>query len=117
MINSCGQRLSVMSFTGEGNSKSVIDRLPQINGQEYYHYTDFNYPDFEWIGYKKSESYNKQHLGNYYEVLLNHLNILLENDLKKEAIDLFQNSILSKPELFIYSGSQGTLKELYEYWK
>ncbi len=117
MINSCGQRLSVMGFTGKGNLKSVINRLPKINGQEYFHYTDFNYPDFDWIGYKKVESYNTRHLGNYYGVLLNHLNILLENNLKDEARDLFQSSILSKPELFKFSGSQDTLNELYENWK
>jgi len=117
MINSCGQGLSVMSFTGKGNPNSLIKRLPKINGKEYYYYISFEYPDFDWIGYKKTESYNTRHLGNYYNVLLNHLSLLLENEQKEEAKALFSNSILSKPELYKFSSSQDTLIKLYEDWK
>jgi hypothetical protein len=117
MINSCGERLSVMSFTGKGNPESVIKRLPKINGKEYYYYNDFKYEDFKWVGYKKFESYNARHLGVYYGILLNHLNILLNKGLKDEAKHLFRNSILSKPDLFVFTGSRKTLEDLYSNWK
>lgn len=112
-INSFGKRLTVMNFTGKGDKKSVIDRLPKINGKEYFYYTDFNYPDFTWIGYQKVESFNERHIGNLYEMLVIHLNLLFENNLKSEAIRLFQNSILSIPEYYKYSGLEDQLNELY----
>jgi hypothetical protein len=37
IINTCGQRLSVMKFTGKGDPESVIKRLPKINGKDYYY--------------------------------------------------------------------------------
>lgn len=116
LMNSCGGRLSVMAFTGKGKQQSVIRRFPKINGQAYFNYTDFNYPDFQWVGYKKLESYNQRHLSRYFEILLNHLNVLLENGSNDEAKLLMKNSILSEPELFQYSSSQATLRELYDKW-
>ncbi|QQR87975.1 MAG: hypothetical protein IPJ76_07105 [Flavobacteriales bacterium] len=117
LMHSCGDRLSVMAFTRKGDPKSVIKRLPKVNGQPYFHYADFDYPDFQWVGHKKLESYNDRHLGSYYGMLLNHLNILLENGAKEEAERLVKNSILSQPELFQYSGSSATLQKVYETWK
>ncbi len=117
IINICGQRLSVMSFTGKGDPESAIKRLPKINGKDYYYYTNFNYPDFEWIGYKKIESYNERHLGTFYGVLLNHLEFLVKNGQKDKAIELQKNSILSNPILFKYSGNQKLLNDIYEKWK
>jgi hypothetical protein len=38
-------------------------RLPKFNGQEYYRYKHFDYPDFKWVGYEEKEWYNKRHLG------------------------------------------------------
>lgn len=117
MINSCGQRLSVMKLTGKGDPESVIKRFPKINGKDYYYYKDFNYEDFEWIGYQKLESYNKRHLGIFYGVLINHLNLLLKNGLTEKAKELYRESILSNPTLFKYSSSQKTLDDLYSTWK
>jgi hypothetical protein len=117
IVNSCGQRLSVMNFTGNGNPEKVIKKFPKFNGKEYYYYTDFNYDDFEWIGYKKVEFYNERNLNDYYTVLLNHLDILLENKFNDEALNLFSSSILSKPEYYKYSSSKSTLEKLYDKWK
>lgn len=117
IINTCGQRLSVMKFTGKGDPESVIKRLPKINGKEYYYYKDFNYEDFEWIGYKKLESYNQRQLGTFYGVLLNHLDLLLKNGETEKAKEMYKESILSNPTLFKYSGSQKTLNDIYDKWK
>jgi hypothetical protein len=117
IINTCGQRLSVMKFTGKGDPESVIKRLPKINGKEYYYYKDFNYEDFKWIGYKKLESYNQRQLGTFYGVLLNHLDLLLKNGQTEKAKEMFKESILSNPTLFKYSGSQKTLNDIYDKWK
>jgi hypothetical protein len=116
MINTCGQRLQVMAFTGKGDPGSAIKRLPKINGKEYYEFTNFSYTDFDWIGYKKIESYNKRHIGDFYIILLNHLNFILSNDNASDARRLFNNSILSKPEYFKY-GPDTALNELYAKWK
>jgi hypothetical protein len=105
IINTCGQRLSVMSFTGKGDPESAIKRLPRIDGKDYYYYKNFNYPDFDWVGYKKIESYNERHLGTFYGVLLNHLDFLVKTGQKDKAIELQKNSILSNPKLFKYSGN------------
>jgi hypothetical protein len=117
IINTCGQRLSVMKFTGKGDPESVIKRLPKINGKDYYYYKDFNYEDFEWIGYKKIESYNQRQMGTFYGVLINHLDLLLKGGQTEKAKELYRESILSNPTLFKYSASQKTLNDIYDKWK
>jgi hypothetical protein len=117
IINTCGQRLSVMKFTGKGDPESVVKRLPKIDGKDYYYYKDFHYEDFEWIGYKKLESYNQRQLGTFYGVLLNHLDLLLKNGQTEKAKELYRESILSNPTLFKYSASQKTLNDIYSKWK
>lgn len=114
MSTMCGQRLSVMNFTGRGDPESVIKRFPKFNGKDYYYYTNFNYPDFEWIGYDKTESYNGVHIGGFYEVLLNHLDFLVKKGQKDRAFELCKNSILNEPSLFKYSKSQKLLGDIYE---
>lgn len=114
LINTCGQRLSVMKFTGKGDQESVVKRFPKIDGKCYYYYKDFDYVDFNWVGYKTEESYNRRHIGNFYEVLLNHLNLLLKNKKTDEARELYRESILSKPAFFQYSDSKKILFEFYE---
>lgn len=117
VVNFCGHRLSVMRMTGKGDPQSVIKRMPKINGDFYYKYQDFNYVDFDWIRYKKIESYNERHLGNYYSVLINHMDILFENKLAKEAHMIFDNSILSRPEYFKFSGNRDRLDKNYKMMK
>lgn len=117
IVNSCGQRISIMRMTSKGDPESVIKRMPKINGSDYYKYQDFDYPDFNWIGYKKIESYNERHLGNYYILLINHIDLLFEIKMAKEAHVIFDNSILSKPDLFKYSGSEERLNKMYKMMK
>lgn len=117
ITNACGQRLSVMRFTGKGDPWSVLKRFPKINGNDYYYYGGFTYPDFQWIGYKKVESYNTVHLGNFYMLLLTHLNLLLDKGEKKQATELYEESILRNPNLFKYYARERLLWDLYEKWK
>lgn len=117
VVNSCGQRLSIMRMTDKGDPESVIKRMPKINGDYYYKYQNFDYKDFDWIGYKKIESYNERHLGNYYSVLINHMDILFENKLAKEAHVIFDNSILSRPEYFKFSKNEERLNKSYNMMK
>lgn len=114
ITNACGERLSVMAFTGQGKPMDVIQRFPKFNDKPYYYFTDFSYPDFNWIGFEKTESYNTRHLGKFYTLLLNHYGFLIKNNKPDEAEELFKNSLLSQPEFFKYSGDEQLMMEFYE---
>jgi len=117
ITKACGQRLSVMRFTGKGNPKATLDRFPKINGRDYYYFTNFEYPDFEWVGYQKKESYNERHLNSFYELLLNHIEIEISAGEIDKAKQIYRNSILSKPDLFKYSKSEKALVDLHKKWQ
>ncbi|MBT1688576.1 hypothetical protein [Dawidia soli] len=116
VVNACLQRLAVMRMTGKGDPASALQRLPKFNGQDYYFFRKFNYPDFDWIGYQKVESYNMRHIGGFYNTLLNHLELLMKLGEKNQAFALYENSILSKPEFFHYYSNESSLRDLYAKW-
>lgn len=99
------------------NSKKTLEfakKLPTFNGDKYYYYNDFDFPDFEWIGYEKVEMYKERHLNSYYNSLLAHFGAIAELKGKKNAAEIYLNSILSKQEYFKYSQFEDLLNKLYE---
>lgn len=115
LMDALGTRFRVLQMMK--NYKKLIDfasRMPKFNGKEYYYYTDFQYEDFEWIGHKKNEMFNERHIGLLYEIILAHMNAESDINGKKETLEIFQNSIMTKPEYFKYSNLESDLKKLYK---
>lgn len=50
----------------------LIEKYPKFNGQPYYQYLDFGFPDFEMVieEDKEKESYKSYYLNKYYDTLL-----------------------------------------------
>jgi hypothetical protein len=91
------------------------DKLPSFNGKPYYTYTSFDFEDFQWIGYDKSESYKETHLENLYQALNAHLSALAEKKKTDELRNLYLESVLFMPNYFKYSGKlEKDLQELYD---
>lgn len=91
-----------------------VNKLPTFNGKPYYEYTSFDFEDFEWIGYNKTESYKERHLGNLYSSLSGHFSALAEKEKKDKMRNLYFNSILFIPDYFKYSGEiEKDLQHLY----
>ncbi|MBN8651321.1 MAG: hypothetical protein J0L67_07830 [Cytophagales bacterium] len=90
-------------------------KLPTFNGKPYYEFKSFDFEDFEWIGYDKTEFYKERHLGGLYSVLNGHLAALSEKGKSVEMKNLYFNSILFTPQYFKYSGGmENDLKKLYD---
>jgi len=109
-----GARFKVLNMMK--NDKKIIEfgeKLPMFNGQPYYYYTNFDYDDFEWVGYDKSQSYNKVNLENLFEMLLIHHNATANVKSVKEAKAIYYNSILYVPKYFKFSEMEDGLKDLY----
>nr|WP_299383096.1 hypothetical protein [Allomuricauda sp.] len=114
LMDALGTRFRVLQMMK--NYKKLMDfasRMPKFNGKEYYYYTDFQYEDFEWIGHKKIEMFNERHLGLLYEIILAHMNAESTVNGKKEALQIYRNSIMTKPAYFKYSSLEPDLKKLY----
>lgn len=90
-------------------------KLPSFNGRPYFEYADFNFEDFDWIGYDKTESYKQKCLGNLYSYLGSHFEALAEKNEGEKARTLYVKSILSRPEFFKYAGKmEKDLKDIYK---
>jgi hypothetical protein len=99
------------------NNKKILDfcdKLPKFNGKAYFYYKNFDYDDFDWIGYDKTESYNERHIGNLYNTLIAHFSATAELRDKKAAQQIYFNSILHEPGYFKYTASKDNLQSLYE---
>lgn len=90
----------------------LISKAPKFNGKEYYCYSNFDYEDFVYLGFKEFENYNERYIGKLYHVLLSHLKALTESGQKQEAQKLYKESILSKSRYFKYSKYEKELKSL-----
>ncbi|WP_339663270.1 hypothetical protein [Croceibacter atlanticus] len=89
-------------------------KLPNFNGKPYYEYTSFDFEDFDWIGYDKTESYKQRHIGNIYQSVNGYFSAVAEKNDKENMRNIYFNSILSKPKYFEYSGEmEADLKEIY----
>jgi hypothetical protein len=90
-----------------------VNKLPKINGLDYYNYKDLDFEDFEWIGYDKIESYKEVHINNLYEVLISQFIAIGEKD-KKQGQEMYFNSILHEPKYFKFSKAKEDLEFVYE---
>lgn len=90
-------------------------KLPSFNGRPYFEYADFNFEDFDWIGYDKKELYKQKCLGKLYSYLGSHFEALAEKNEGEKARTLYVKSILSRPEFFKYAGKmEKDLKDIYK---
>ncbi len=99
------------------NNKKILDfcdKLPKFNGTEYFYYKNFDYNDFDWIGYDKTESYNERHIGGLYSTLIAQFIATAELRDKKDAQEIYFKSILYEPKYFKFTQSKDDLQSLYD---
>lgn len=114
LTNAFTTRFKVLQYVK--NDQKIIEfanKMPTFNGRKYFEYSDFNYDDFEWIGHKKTEMYNKRHIGGLYSALVAHLNAIGNIKGKKISQKMYWDSIMSKPQYFKFSESEVDLNKLY----
>jgi len=93
-----------------------IEKYPKFNGQPYYQYLDFSFPDFEMVieKDKDKESYKSYYLNKYYDILLSHLECLSQKKKDKEKRnDLLLGSILKEKNYYKYSKKKNILDGLF----
>lgn len=110
-----GGRFKVLQFMK--NDKKILefcDKLPTFNGKPYFYFKNFEYKDFDWIGYNKTESYNERHIGNLYNTIIAQFSAMAELGDKKAAREIYFNSILYEPKYFKLSDAEDKLQSLYD---
>ena len=93
-----------------------IEKYPKFNGQPYYQYLDFGFPDFEMkiVKDKDKESYKSYYLNKYYDTLLSHLGCLSQKKKQKEErTELLLGSILKEKNYYKYSKKIEVLESLF----
>ncbi|MBK9163757.1 MAG: hypothetical protein IPM21_07580 [Acidobacteria bacterium] len=108
-----GGRFMVLLATK--NFQRILDftkRFPKFNGKEYYTFNNFDFDDFEWIGYEKVESYNSRHLERLYVTLIAHHRAETSAGSKTIAEKIRKESILSEPKYFEYSSVPDILRSI-----
>jgi hypothetical protein len=94
------------------------DKLPTFNGKPYYEYTSFDFKDFDWIGYDKTESYKQINIGNVFQSVNAYLSVFVEKKETAKMHEIYFKSILFIPKYFEYSGvMEKGLKEIYNQLK
>jgi len=73
-----------------------------------------NIPDFDFIGYNKTESYNMRNIGNLYNTLIIHFTATSILRDKKSAQQIYFNSLLHNPMYFKYSKNEKDLQAIYD---
>ena len=97
-----------------------IKKFPKFNGQEYFKYNYFGFPDFEMqIEKDKGKESYKNYLINYfYNTLIYHHRCLNQKrKTRKEAENLALSSILKEENYYEYSKNQDYLKGLFRTMK
>jgi hypothetical protein len=89
-------------------------KLPSFNGKQYYHYKNFSYEDFKWIGHVKTELYNKRHIGDLYATLMIQFTVTATLKRYEEAQEIYLNSILHEPKYFKYTTEKESLQVAYD---
>lgn len=110
-----GSRFKVLQMMK--NNKKILDfcdKLPKFNGKEYFYYKNFDYDDFDWIGYDKTESYNERHIGGLYSTLIAQFSAIAELRDKKDAQKIYFNSIMHEQKYFKFTQSKDDLQSLYD---
>ena len=89
-------------------------KLPKINGEYYFNFTDLDVPDFTWIGYLKQESYNERHIGAYLNALFIQYAANIQTGKTLDAREIYYNSLMYKPAFFKYSKNGDLLRQIYD---
>jgi hypothetical protein len=120
-MNFCGTSIwGYMNIATPPNFKKAltyIDKFPKFNGQPYYQYIDFGFPDFEMEVEKDKgkESYKSHYINKYYDTLLSHLASLSQKKKQKEAKeDLALGSILRERNYYKYSKNKKVLESIFK---
>jgi hypothetical protein len=93
---------------------SFSRKMPQFNGKPYFYYTDLDFPDFNWSGFKSTDTYKQSHIGDLIGTLAAHFAAMANTYEKGEARELYFNSILHRPEFFKYSTQSEKLQKIYD---
>ncbi len=110
-----GSRFKVLQMMK--NNKKILefcDKLPKFNGKEYFYFKNFDYADFEWIGYDKTVAYNEWHIGGFYSTLIAQFSAFAELQDKKRMQEIYFNSILHEPKYFKFTQSKDELQSFYD---
>jgi hypothetical protein len=105
------------AFASTQKAYNLIRKYPKFNGQVYYKFHNFSFPDFQVRARNNFEdhSFKEYFIDKYFETLISHYKCLIkENAPEDEKIDILQNSILHDKELFKYSKQSATLNELFK---
>lgn len=114
LINALGVRFKVLQMLkNDDQLLKFAEKMPTINGKNYYEYTNFDFEDFDWIGYDKIESYKTRHLEGFYSILLAHFSALANKNFVTESRSIYFQSILYIPKYFEYTATKGFLNDLY----
>lgn len=99
------------------NNKMILDfcdKLPKFNGKEYFYYKNFDFDDFDFIGYDKTESYSVREIGYFYNILLAQYIATAELRDKNDVQEIYFNSILYEPKYFKFTQYKDDLQSLYD---
>ena len=108
-----------MNVVNPPNHKAAlenIEKYPRFNGQPYFQYLDFGFPDFDMKiqDGKGKESYKAYYINKYYDTLLSHLAILSQKKKDKGLrTDLVLGSILKERNYYRYSKRRNELEALF----
>jgi hypothetical protein len=115
----CGTMIwGYMNIPKPANTKealSLIKKYPKFNGQPYYAFDDFFFPDFEMVildqGVREYKSY---YLNKYFETLLSHALCLYQEKAPQEEMQLLLlGSIMRDERLYKYTEYKETLEEIF----
>ena len=110
-----GGRFKVLQMM-KNNEKILefCDKLPKFNGKEYFYFKNFDYADFDWVGYDKTVAYNEWHIGSFYSTLIAQFSASAELKDKKRMQEIYFNSILHEPKYFKFTESKDELQAFYD---
>lgn len=110
-----GKRLMVlMSLKKYDRILYFMNKMPKINGQKYFYYTELDFPDFKTENYEGEKSFSEENFAGYYNTLISHFMALSESKEIKSAQELYFKSILFKEPYFKFSPMKDDLMYLYK---
>lgn len=110
-----GGRFRVLSYM-KNPSKLIefADKLPKVNGKDYYNYTDFDYVDFKLDHDSDNNTFNQRYLGGFYAILASHFSSSADLNKIDFAKNLYLNSVLHEPKYFEFTAMKSDLEEIYK---
>lgn len=110
-----GGRFRVLSYM-KNPSKLIefANKLPKVNGKEYYYYTNFDYTDFKLDHDADNNTFNQRYLGGFYAILATHFSSAADVNTIDFAKNLYINSVLHEPKYFQFTPMKADLEEIYK---